>query len=86
MPLLKMSKEFMQDVIALNPIIGDITELFTSMQYLGSDNTGLSPCDIFLVSVKGFEPGEYFVEIIQTVKIEEDGPSYHHEVKRAKDA
>lgn len=85
MPLLKLSIEAAQDLFAKSPMAIDMSELFSSVEYLGSNHLSMTPYSIFIVKKEGFEPGEYFVDIIHTVKIGEDGPSSHFEVKRSKD-
>lgn len=68
MPLLKMTQEF-RDTYLEDPIfLKKWNETFTDYEYLGTNHniiTNLS-IQVYLVSIEGFEPGEYWVDVICT--------------------
>jgi len=82
MPLIRISNELYQDILAENPLVKEEVEnLFTSMTYLGYDRE--RNANVILVSAPGFEPGEYFVEIVFTVRLGENGEKrFTYELKR----
>lgn len=84
MPLINITAEFVQDAAANNPMVDDIKKMFKTMRYLGSDENTFAP--IFLVEAEGFEPGEYFIEIVQNVVLKDDGVDVNYKLQRVKDA
>jgi len=81
MPLLTVSKEFLQDIEAMGQT-SKFHEMFTTMEYLGTNHGSFDVKSLWLVSAPGFEPGEYFIE---AKCISTGGPStmtFHFELER----